>query len=72
MRAAYALFIAVTLGSCQSTSSHSRAELARIFADPANRAPTSGNLYYDESQALHSASSRQLEKVYQQEAPTGE
>jgi hypothetical protein len=60
------------LGGCQSTSQHSRAELTRICADPANRAPTPGNLYYDECQALYPSSPKQLEKVYQQQAPTGE
>jgi hypothetical protein len=71
MRSWYVVIIAMLLGSCQSTSQHSRAELARICTDPASRAPTPGNLYYDECQALHPSSPRQLEKVYQQEAPTG-
>jgi hypothetical protein len=62
-------FIAMGLVGCQSTSRHNQAELARICADPANRAPTPGNLYYDECQALHPSTARQLQKVYHQNAP---
>ena len=56
------------LCGCQSTQ-HSSAELAQICADPNNRLPTPGNLYYDECQAIHPSSSKQLEKTYFQEAP---
>jgi hypothetical protein len=58
---------AAVLGACQSSTR--QADLARICADPANRAPTPGNLYYDECQSLHPSSPAQLEKVYQQTAP---
>ena len=58
---------ATVLGACQSSTR--QADLARICADPANRAPTPGNLYYDECQSLHPSSPAQLEKVYQQTAP---
>src|SRR5580704_11339561 len=58
------------LGGCQSKQ-HSRAELAQICADPANRLPTPGNLYYDECQAIHPSSSKQLGKTYFREAPVG-
>jgi hypothetical protein len=58
------------LCGCQSTQ-HSRAELAQICADPANRLPTPENLYYDECQAIHPSSSRQLGKTYFREAPVG-
>jgi hypothetical protein len=61
---------ALLLCGCQSTQ-HSRAELAQICADPANRLPTPGNLYYDECQAFRPSSSRQLEKSYFQNAPVG-
>jgi hypothetical protein len=63
------LFIGMVLSGCQSTSQHGRAELASICADPANSAPTPGNVYYDECQALHPSSPGQLRKVYQQNAP---
>jgi hypothetical protein len=62
------LFIVLTLTSCQSTG-HNRAELVRICADPASRAPTPGNLYYDECQALYPSTPAQLRKVYQENAP---
>jgi hypothetical protein len=69
MRLALLLIVtAAVLGACQSSSTR-RADLARICADPANRAPTPGNLYYDECQSLHPSSPAQLEKVYQQTAP---
>jgi hypothetical protein len=61
------ILTAAVLGACQSSTRP--AELARICADPANRAPTPGNLYYDECQSLHPSSPAQLEKVYQQTAP---
>lgn len=71
MRTAIVAFIVLTtLTGCQS-SQHSQAELAQICADPANRAPTPGNLYFDECQALHPYSQKQLNKVYQQNAPAG-
>jgi hypothetical protein len=66
-----ALFVLIALASCQSTTQHSSAELARICANPANRTPTAGNLYYDECQALYPSSQKQLEKVYRQNAPAG-
>jgi hypothetical protein len=56
------------LGGCQS-SQHSRDELARICADPANRTPTPGNLYYDECQTLYPSSPGKLRSVYFQNAP---
>jgi hypothetical protein len=56
------------LGACQTQ--HSRAELARICADPANRQPSPGNLYYDECLTLYPLTPKQLEKVYQQNAPS--
>jgi hypothetical protein len=59
---------ALMLCGCQSTQ-HSRAELAQICADPANRLPTSGNIYYDECQAIHPSSPSQLSKTYFQNAP---
>jgi hypothetical protein len=69
MRFVLGFFLAAMLGACQSSSQRSRADLAAICADPANRAPTPGNLYYDECQALYPSSPRQLQKVYQQGAP---
>ncbi|MBV9115142.1 MAG: hypothetical protein JOY67_20210 [Hyphomicrobiales bacterium] len=70
MRMLLPLFLfALTLAGCQSTS-HDRAELVRICADPASRLPTPGNLYYDECQALYPSSPAQLRKYYQQNAPT--
>ena len=62
------LLTVLTLAACQS-SGHDRAELVRICADPAARAPTPGNLYYDACQALYPSSSNQLRRVYQQNAP---
>jgi hypothetical protein len=56
------------LFGCQSTQS-SREELARICADPANRQPTPGNLYYDECRALYPVSARRLSKIYFRQAP---
>ena len=64
-------FIVTMLAGCQSTAHHDQAELARICADPANRAPTPGNLYYDECQALYPTTPGQLRKVYRQNAPAG-
>lgn len=64
----FLLLTVLTLAACQS-SGHDRAELVRICADPAARAPTPGNLYYDECQALYPSSSTQLRRVYQQNAP---
>jgi len=58
------LLTAAMLGACQSSSKQE--DLTRICADPANRAPVPGNVYYDECQALYPSSPRQLEKVYQQ------
>ena len=63
-----ALALAVlALGGCQS-SSHSRAELAQICVDPANRANVPGNVYYDECQALYPSTPGQLAKAYRQRA----
>jgi hypothetical protein len=62
----------MVLAGCQSTSQHDRAELTRICADPANRAPTPGNVYYDECQALYPSTPGQLRKVYRQNAPEGD
>lgn len=59
------------LYGCQSAH-HSGAELARICADPASRAPTPGNLYYDECQAIHPSTSAQLRNSYLLNAPTGD
>ncbi len=58
------------LCGCQSTQ-HNRAELAQICANPSNRLPTPGNLYYDECQAIDPSSSQQLGKTYFREAPVG-
>jgi hypothetical protein len=69
MRTISLLFVVLMLTGCQSTSGHERAELARICADPASRAPTPGNLYYDECQALHPSTPAKLRKVYQENAP---
>jgi len=69
MRTISSLFIVLILAGCQSKSGHDRAELARICADPASRAPTPDNLYYDECQALHPSTPAQLRKVYQENAP---
>jgi hypothetical protein len=67
---AFLALTALLLCGCQSTQ-HSRAELAQICADPANRLPTPGNLYYDECQAIGSSSAQQREKSYFQAAPVG-
>jgi hypothetical protein len=58
------------LCGCQSTQ-HSSAELAQICADPNNRLPTPGNLYYDECQAIHPSSAHGLARRYFREAPEG-
>ena len=58
------------LCGCQSTQ-HSSAELAQICADPNNRLPTPGNLYYDECQAIHPSSAHSLARRYFREAPEG-
>jgi len=58
------------LWGCQSTQ-HSSAELAQICADPNNRLPTPGNLYYDECQAIHPSSAHGLARRYFREAPVG-
>jgi hypothetical protein len=63
------LFISIALCACQSTQQHSRAELATICADPANRRPTPGNLYYDECLALYPRSPSQLRRSYEINAP---
>jgi hypothetical protein len=68
IKLAFLPLTALLLCGCQSTE-HSRAELAQICADPANRLPTPGNLYYDECQPFRPSYSRQLEKSYFQEAP---
>jgi hypothetical protein len=60
----------ILLGGCQSTQ-HSSAELAQICADPNNRLPTPGNLYYDECQAIHPSSAHGLARRYFREAPVG-
>jgi hypothetical protein len=65
-----AFFVWTALAGCQSTQ-HSQAELAQICANPANRAPTPGNLYFDECQALYPSSTKQLQKYYRQNAPAG-
>jgi len=70
MKAMLAFVVLTALTGCQSTQ-HSQAELARICADPANRAPTPGNLYFDECQALHPYSQQQLQRLYRQNAPAG-
>jgi hypothetical protein len=56
------------LCGCQSTR-HGQAELARICADPANRTPTPGNLYYDECRALYPVSARRLSRIYFRHVP---
>ncbi|SDR46392.1 hypothetical protein SAMN05444161_4197 [Rhizobiales bacterium GAS191] len=61
---------ALILCGCQSTQ-HNQAELAQICANPANRQPTPGNLYYDECQAIHPSSQAQLSKTHFQDAPAG-
>ena len=67
--ASLALAVLLLCG-CQSTQ-HSSAELAQICADPNNRLPTPGNLYYDECQAIHPSSAHGLERRWFREAPVG-
>lgn len=63
------LFALIVLAGCQTTAQHNGAELALICADPANRTPTPGNLYYDECRALYPSTPGQLRNVYRQNAP---
>jgi hypothetical protein len=70
-RLAFTILTALLPYGCQSTH-HTGAELARICADPASRAPTPGNLYYDECQAIHPSTSAQLRNNYLLNAPTGD
>jgi|HubBroStandDraft_6_1064221.scaffolds.fasta_scaffold1417782_1 hypothetical protein len=70
-RLGFTILPALLLCGCQSTG-HSRAELNQICADPASRAPTPGNLYYDECQAINPSTSGQLRNNYLLNAPTGD
>lgn len=56
------------LSACQSSESR-KEELARICADPVNRAPQ--NLYYSECLTLYPQTNRQLQQTYRQGAPAG-
>ena len=58
--------VPLALCGCQSTQ-RSKEELRAICANPANRQP--GQQYFEECQALYPASTKQLQKWYQQGAP---
>jgi hypothetical protein len=50
------------LAACQTNSADRGQELARICADPQNRAP--GSFYFSECQAIHPLTAKQLQKDY--------
>lgn len=63
------LLAGILLSACQTPQAR-QGELARICADPVNRAPKSS--YWAECQSLYPSTSRQRQKDYLLGAPTGD